>query len=487
METVIGIDLGTQGVRCLAVNAKGTELASAQQSIKPTIPGLPDGWVEQDANDWWRATAHCLRELLGKLPPSTQIVAVSVDSTSGTVLPIDVNGEPLHAALMYNDSRSAGYVPQVRQESAALESQLGYAFNASFALPKIIWLQRECPDVRTQVKRFIHAADFIVGKLCGNYEVSDYSNALKTGYDLINNRWPSFIEEQLGIATSQLPLIIAPGQAIDLVSAIANGETGLPSDCMVIAGATDGTAAQIASGAVDPGAWNSSLGTTLVIKGITRQLLHDPQQRIYSHRHPEGWWMPGGASNTGCEWIMREYVGQDLRQLDAIARTQLPTPLIRYPLARTGERFPFLKPRATGFAIDDSGASVTSDHAMYYAAGLEGTAMLERLAYETLTEIGATVGERIHVTGGGSKSSVWLTIRASVLGRQLIRPRTTETAMGAALLAASGSWYRSLGEAARAMITSDLIVEPDPLLMNAYNDRYFRFRRALVEHDYLLI
>ena len=486
IEIVIGIDLGTQGVRCLAVNSAGTVLSTVEQHIKPSTPDLPDGWLEQDANDWWHATSECLRSLMMKLPLESRVVGLCVDSTSGTILPIDSNGEPLHAALMYNDSRSTGYVKQVREAAGELESELGYAFNASFALPKIIWLQHECPQIHAQVKRYVHAADFIAGKLCGIYGISDFINALKTGYDLINNKWPAFIEDQLGLATSLLPTVIAPGQPIGSVTPLAHDETGLPVGAAVIAGVTDGTAAQIASGAVEPGAWNTSLGTTLVIKGITRQILRDPQQRIYSHRHPEGWWMPGGASNTGCEWIVRQYANADLRQMDAIAQSQFPTSLVRYPLARTGERFPFLHPTATGFALDASGTSANSDHAEYYAAGLEGTAMLERLAYETLMEIGAPVGEQIHVTGGGSKSSIWLTVRASLLHRQLIRPQTSETAMGAALLAASGVWYPDLSSAVHAMVLPDVQVEPDPNLVSAYDEKYAIFCETLAARGYLV-
>ncbi len=482
IEVVIGVDVGTQGARALAVTPAGAVAASAEQKFAPAMRDLPAGWFEQDALDWWRAASACLRQAVGALPPGAQVAGVSVDSTSGTILPVDARGEPLHPALMYNDARSQPYVAEVRQAGRHIEAKLGYAFGASFGLPKMVWLAREKPELMARTSKFIHATDFIVGRLTGDYGVTNFSDALKSGYDLIAQEWPAFIERELGLPLSRLPRVTAPGARIAAVTQRAADETSLPPGTPVFSGATDGTASQIASGAVEPGAWNTSLGTTLVVKGITEQLLIDPLGRIYSHRHPEGWWMPGGASNTGAEWIVREYAGRDLRALDAAAEKRLPTALIRYPLARAGERFPFTQPRATGFITGETGGEDEIDR---FAAGLEGTALLERLAYDTLQEIGATVGPRIHTTGGGSKSLVWLKVRASALDRALVRPAVSDTAMGVALLAAAGAWHGSLSAAARAMVRPEIVVEPDQRLKQAYDARYTEFCAALRQRGYL--
>ena len=484
-DIVIGIDIGTQGVRVLAVDHGGRIVASASEKFALSSVQLPTGWAEQDALTWWSGAASCLRQLTGALPPDANISGIAIDATSGTVLPIDGAGRPLHNALMYNDARSEPYVLAVRRSAQDLETRLGYAFNASFALPKLLWLQKERPEIAANTRHYIHATDFIAGRLTGDYAVTDYSNALKTGYDLLNHEWPAFIENELGLEIAKLPRVVAPGKPIGAVTSRAALETGLQAGIPVYGGATDGTAAQIASGAVDPGSWNSSLGTTLVIKGITRQLLVDPQRRVYSHRHPDGWWMPGGASNTGSEWIRRDYPERDIALLDETAATLTPTGLIRYPLARTGERFPFLNSKAIGFIVAPDGHAPDPTDPRAYAAGLEGTAMVERLAYETLEQIGAVVGDRIYSTGGGSRSLIWLRMRASMLNRQLVRPTSSETAMGAALLAAGGAWYGSLSAASRAMIRPDLSVDPEPALTQPYNAMYAVFCDQLRSRGYL--
>ena len=477
---VLGIDLGTQGLRAVAVDPSGRVLASAQSRTPFTSSSLPPGGSEQLPQEWWREACHCIRQIMSSLPGGSVIDGLAVDSTSGTILPVDAAGKPLHPALMYNDSRSQAYVPLVREKGASLENRLGYSFGSSFALPKILWLKEERRAVFDQSAWFIHAADYLTSMLSGGAPLTDFSNALKTGYDLIEERWPGFIEE-LGIPLSRLPGVVPSGVEIGRVCAAAADATGLPVGTKIYSGATDGTAAQIASGAVDPGAWNSSLGTTLVLKGISPELVLDLQRRIYSHRHPDGAWMPGGASNTGTEWILNEFPGMDLRELDGQAAALLPASLVRYPLARPGERFPFVSPGAAGFTDGEASSRVET-----YAAGLQGLALLEKLAYETVSSIGALVGTRIYTTGGGSKSRLWTELRASVLDREMATMQVEETAMGAGLLAARGAWYGSLGAAAAQMVRVKEVIEPKPSWQPALNEKYQRFLFLLDQKGYLI-
>ncbi len=479
-EVVIGIDLGTQGARALAVDPSGAVIAAAHQSLAPAAQDLPAGWFEQDPRDWWRAVSAVLRQVTAALTAGCGVSGVCVNSTSGTILPVDEHGEPLHPAVMYNDRRSEPQVPRVQSAGAAHQARHGYLFGSSYALPKILWFQEARPDLFARTSHFLHAADFIVGRLSGDFSVSDSSNALKTGYDLIDLRWPAFIEDELGIPLARLPRVVLPGQPMGQVSRQAAQETGLLEGVPLLAGATDGTAAQIASGAAQPGDWNSTLGTTLVFKGISRDLRLDPLGRVYLHRHPEGWWMPGGASNTGTDWIGQDHPGADLDEMGRQAALCVPTRLLRYPLLKQGERFPFIHPQAAGFFIGEPTSAVER-----YAAGLEGLAMVERLAYATLQSIGLEVGERIFITGGGTRSPEWSRIRASVLQKTLLQPAVTETAFGAAVLAASGCWYPTASQAAAAMVQISAAIEPDPVLVPAYQQRYSEFVAELNRRGYL--
>lgn len=479
-EVVLGIDVGTQGARVLAVTPEGQVAGTAQAAFLAVEQSLPSGWFEQDPRSWWSAVADCLQRVVDQLPSGTQVAGISVDSTSGTVLPVDNAGEPLCPALMYNDQRSEGLARRVQAAAKAHQERFGFVFGSSYALPKILWIKEERPELYAQTHRFLHAADFIAGRLTGSYEFSDTSNALKTGYDLLDLAWPDFIERELGMPLGRLPQVVLPGEQIGRVWCGAAEETGLVEGTPVLAGATDGVAAQLASGAAAPGDWNSTLGTTLVLKGVSRELKPDPLGRVYSHRHPQGWWMPGGASNTGSDWIQHDFPGADLDDLNQRAAAIVPSGSVRYPLLKRGERFPFVHPEARGFMLGES-----SDPLVTYAAGLEGVALLERLAYEMLASIGLEVGERIYITGGGAKSLLWSQVRASVLGKVLVEPQVAETAFGAAVIAASGCWYAGVGQAAGAMVKVARTIEPDPQWSGAYAEQYARFIAELTHRGYL--
>jgi D-ribulokinase len=381
---------------------------------------------------------------------------------------------------MYNDNRSEKQVVRVQAASRAHQERFGFSFGSSYALTKLVWFKEERPELFSQTNRFIHAADYLSGQLSGEFVYSDTSNALKTGYDLLESCWPDFIERDLGIPIRCLPDIVPVGTQIGVVCSQASEETGLPSGTPVFAGATDGTAAQFASGATMPGDWNSTLGTTLVFKGVTRNLIPDPLGRVYFHRHPEGWWLPGGASNTGTDWIMSDQPGADFNLLDQQAALCLPTQLLRYPLIKPGERFPFIRPDARGFVVGHPSSPTEN-----YAAGMEGLAMIERLAYETLAAIGLEVGERVYLTGGGAKSKLWTRIRASVLQKTLIQPKITETAFGAAVIAANGCWYDSISKASQAMVHAAETTSPDSNWAAYYEARFAEFTTELRKRGYL--
>ncbi len=314
---------------------------------------------EQNPEDWWHAISTACRAALANLPAEA-VRAVAVDSTSGTILLVDHLGRPLTPGLMHDDNRAIEEARLVNKVGAPVWATLGYQMQPSWALPKLLWLLREYrtkiasphTDLQPGIK-VSHQTDFVNRHLIGHEVPTDTSSALKTGYDLLNNTWPQEVFAQLALPEAMLPDVVLSGTLIGTVCAQAMRETGIPLGTAVIAGMTDSCAAQIGAGALDIGSWNSVLGTTLAFKGVTQELLHDPAGVMYSHRSPDGGWLPGGASGAGAGVLSLYFPERDLDALSAQAAEREPATIVAYPLASSGERFPFSVPEAERFFLGE--------------------------------------------------------------------------------------------------------------------------------------
>ena len=482
---VMGVDVGTQGARVVVADARGQVLArAAQEFARVAIADLPPGHLEQNPADWWEAARACVLSVVAQLRAQSrdarEIVAGAVDSTSGTVLLLDASGQALRPALMYNDRRAGSEADEINAVSREFCEKVGYRFNSSFALPKILWLARHEPQHWARTKYVAHAADYIVGQLTGVFDVSDQSNSLKSGFDLVDFQWPDFIETNLEIERARLPRVLRSGETIAPISRAGAAATNLATSTAITAGMTDGAADQVASGAHRSGDWNTVLGTTITLKGLTRELLKDPLGRVYCHLHPLGYWMPGGAGNVGARVLDEWFPDVDKIAYGRAALALSPTPLTIYPLTQKGERFPFNKPDAVGFS-----EGTARGETELYAAHLEGVACTERLAYDVVMELGAEVNERIYTTGGGARSLEWMQIRADILGRELARAANADAAMGGAIIAASQTLFDDIAEATARMVQIDRVVAPRAELAPRYQELYQRFLVALRQRDYI--
>src|SRR5260221_378612 len=260
---------------------------------------------------------------------------------------------------------------------------------------------------------------------------SEKLNSERSGgkHEQIPDGWPHQVFADLGVPPEILPPVVRAGTVLGLVSAAASAETSLPQGTPVIAGMTDGCAAQIGAGALGVGSWNSVLGTTLVLKGVSVNLIRDPAGVVYCHRSPDGNWLPGGASSTGAGAISKHFAGRDLEALATKAAEREPASATIYPLAGRGERFPFVVPEAEWVSLCQP-----TDEIDHYAALLQGVALVERLCFDYLAMMGAPVTGPIVLTGGGAKSKYWCQLRADILGRPLSLPANAEAALGMAIL-----------------------------------------------------
>jgi D-ribulokinase len=412
LDCALGIDFGTSGARAIVVDAD-------RQIQFQVAEGLP----HPDRPSLWRST---LFELIGQIPLSLRqrLGAIAIDGTSSTVLMCDGLGEPLSDVLMYNDDRAAGQVEFLR----AIAPPHHTVLSATSSLAKLLWLQQQ-PE-SPQARYFLHQADWIAALLHGQWGVSDYHNALKLGYDVGELCYPDWLR---GLAIAPLlPQVVSPGTVIGLVNPEIAQAHGLPANCQICAGTTDSIAAFLASGVREPGEAVTSLGSSLVVKLLSRSRVDDSRYGIYSHRLGN-LWLVGGASNTGGAVLKAFFSAAELEHLSKqIVPNQL-TGLDYYPLLQSGERFPVndpdLRPRLT---------PRSADPVIFLQGLLEAMARIEAQGYARLQQLGATPLIHVQTAGGGAQNPAWTMLRQQQLGVPVTPADQTEAAYGTALLALAG-------------------------------------------------
>jgi D-ribulokinase len=415
MFCYLGIDFGTSGARGVVISFEGNILSEVRYP-----------WEMSNEGNLTTCWQTALFTLLEQIPSELrlQIKAIAINGTSSTVLLCDASGKPVDAPLLYNDDRGAVMLERLGHVAPANHTVL----SATSSLAKLLWMSLQ-PSF-AEARYFMHQADWLGFLLHGKLGISDYHNALKLGYDVENFRYPEWLEKlQIPI---HLPKVVAPGTAIAQLLPEIAAKFGFPSYCLVCAGTTDSIAALIASGAKLPGDAVTSLGSTLVLKLLSRTRVEDARYGIYSHRLGD-LWLTGGASNTGGAVLRKFFSDAELERYSRKIDLGESSSLDYYPLLKIGDRFPINDPNLP------PRLEPRPDNPLEFLHGLlQSMARIEARGYELLQQLGADKLKRVYTAGGGAANDTWTAIRKRYLQVPVVRSDNTEAAYGTALLAMRG-------------------------------------------------
>lgn len=406
----LGLDFGSSGARACVIDADKSVVW--QQHFAYSTPDA------QTPLNWRTA----LKSLLNALPKhlSVQLHGIAIDGTSGTVLLCDAKLAPASSALLYNDNRAQAQAAQLK----AIMPSGHTVCTATSGLAKFLWLTQQ--NGNEPAAYFLHQADWLTGLLSGRAGVSDYHNALKTGYDAEKLCWPDWL---MALPHSHLlPQVLAPGEIIGNIQADVAAHFGINPHCVIHAGTTDSIAAFIAADVYEQGIGVTSLGTTLVLKQLCKQRIEAPEYGVYSHRYGNKW-LVGGASNAGAGVLRNYFDDTQLTALSAQINPQQDSPLDYYPLPKIGERFPSNDAQFAPRMLPRPNSDVEFLHGI-----LQGLARIEAQGYAKLAELGASPVQRVATNGGGAKNIVWQIMRERLLGKPVNRAAQSEAAYGSALL-----------------------------------------------------
>lgn len=464
MTALVGLDVGTTGVKAIAVSPEGEVLARAEEAYALSTPR--PGWAEQDPEDWWRATDRALARI------GVEPAGIGLSGQMHGLVALDAAGRVLRPAILWNDQRTGAECAEIEERVGfdRLVALTGNRALAGFTAPKLLWLRRHEPDVYGRIARVLLPKDYVRLRLTGEHatDVADASGTLL--FDVAARRWSDEVLEALELPDSWLP------PALESPAVSGTTSDGVP----VAAGAGDQAAGALGVGVDAAGRLSVVLGTSGVVFAALPEFRADPRARVHAFCHavPDRWHVMGVMLSAAgsLRWLREEVVGAAYDQLLAEAARWPPGAegLLFAPYL-AGERTPHADPDARGAFV---GLSLRHDRGALARAVLEGVAFGLRDSLDLLVALGVQP-EAGRVSGGGARSRLWLTIVASVLGIPLERTAVEEgAAFGAALLGgvAAGT-FADAAEAVAACVRVRETVEPHPDWREVYAGALARFRR----------
>jgi xylulokinase len=448
-DVLVGLDVGTTGVKAIAVSPDGEVVASAEEGYPLSTPEA--GWAEQDPEDWWRAS----RAALARLPEGP----VGFSGQMHGLVALGAGDEVLRPAILWNDQRTGAECAEIERRIGLdrLIALTGNRALTGFTAPKLLWLARHEPDVYARIRGILLPKDYVRLRLTAEraIDVADASGTLL--FDVGRRRWSEEVCAALEVPGDWLP----PA-----------------SESTEIAGAGDQAAGALGVGIVEPGSVSVVLGTSGVVFSALPGYAPDPEARVhvFCHAVPGAWHAMGVMlSAAGSFAWLRRALGATYGTLDEEAERWGPgTEGLLFAPYLQGERTPHADPDVRGAF---TGLSLRHDRGALARAVLEGVAYGLRDSLELLRSLGCepAVGR---VSGGGARSLLWLRIVASVLDLPLeLTESSAGAAYGAALLAGVRSGvFSDAGEAVSRCVRVTGRVDPDPEWVGAYDAGYRRFK-----------
>lgn len=482
MELLLGLDVGTSSVKCLAVNVEGEVAASAAQPLRLSTPR--PGWVEQDPQEIWEGAAHACRAVTSSLTRPYRIAALSVSSQGGTTIPLDAAGVPTHLAFSWMDERAGEESREVQKALGEdwIARTSGWPLSEGLPLNHIAWFRKRNPEAFARTERFCFVNDFILSRLCGEYAMDPSDAGITQLYNLVDGRWDRRLLDYAGIQPSQLSPIYESGRVVGALTREAGEQTGLAAGLQVVNGAHDQYCAALGTGTVQPGKALLSGGTAWVILAVFQNLEEALQSGMSISRHA----IPGlfggilsmGGVGASVEWLL-ELLWPDLddriSRYQALDRTVVGVPpgsggLIFRSLSgshsKNGETIPGI---LAGLALRHTRGDIAR-------ALLEGVAMELRWLLDGMGEAGQI--DRLKMIGGAVHSPTWPQIIADITRRPLEALQISEAAsLGAAILAGRGVGLFSNDQAAESLNLQSRQVSPDSNLEDFYTRQYESYRR----------
>ena len=490
MPSLLGIDLGTSGLKAALFDLEGTLLGLGRAPNR-TLPG-PVGWAEQDPRAWWAGCCQAVRHALAQAArPAGDVAAVGVCGFHHCPVFVDGAGEPVRPTIVTHDCRLGASLGDL-QQSGILEdvARISGSRVTTGHLPVIVHLVRTLDAGALDRTRWILLAkDYLRLRLTGEVgtELCD-----ATGTHLIAmpaQSWSDELCSLLQLPRSKLPEIGRSEQVAGTVTADASQATGLRAGTPVVYGGGDSHCALLGLGITGSAEAGLLLGTNSTLRASFAGLVRPLEEMVWIQQHVVPGCFTASASpmagSSALAWF-KEVCCKDLAEdpasyeaLESLAASVAAgcDGLLFHPYL-FGERSPFYDPEARGAFL---GIRHWHDRGHLVRSIMEGVAFAIANCMDALQAIAHARGEQIHLvrTGqsGGSQMPLWRQIIANALDQAVEVADVREPGcLGAALLAGLGiGVYQDMPEALRRSVRMVARSAPDEPTAALYRERRAAF------------
>ena len=486
---LLGVDGGTEGLRAGLFDTSGSPIAYASTTYPTHFPA--PSWAEQDPRDWWSALGKSVRKVIqdSGIGPE-QIAAMAVDTTCCSVVALDKNGNPLRPALIWMDVRSAEQAEQMvetKDEALRINSNGNGPVSAEWMIPKALWIKQKEPELFKQAVTICEYQDYINFHLTGRRTASINNVSTRWHCDYSREGIPETLLEKLELeelAKKWPQKVLKLGEVVGGLTPGAAEHLGLHPDLTVVQGGADAQIGMIGLGVVKPGSLAFITGSSHLQLGLSEKSFHGTGiWGTYADALLPGLYtVEGGQTSTGSvvNWLKNLFGEPDY---DALNREALKLPPGSEGLIVQehfqGNRTPHTDPRSRG-AIH--GLTLKHERAHLFRATIEGVAFGSELILETMRNNGF-FPESVVVSGGATRSELWLQIHANVSNLPLTLTKNPDAPLlGCAILAAVGAgFYEDIPKAVEQMVQIDRVIEPDQNIHIEYQPFYESYKASYEE------
>ncbi|WP_217178656.1 FGGY-family carbohydrate kinase [Streptomyces sp. AC495_CC817] len=492
---LLGVDVGTFETKGVLVDVDGAVRAEARVRHELSTPR--PGHVEHDADAvWWHDLVEVAGALMPHLAEGDELIGVGCSAIGPCVLPVDEELRPLRPGILYGvDTRAAAEIELLEQRLSAPEiaRRSGNALTSQSAGPKILWIERNEPEIAARTRWYLTSQSYLVARLTGEV-VIDHATAgyFHPCYDLASGRWDTAGIDDLFREHTLPPIAWSSGIA-GAVTADAAAETGIPVGTPVIVGTTDAVAEAVGASVRAVGDLMLMYGSSGYAILVTETPTADPVLWSAPFALPGRFVAAAGTSTLGTatRWIA-DQLGLDEDDGDAalfgrlmqLVRSSPPgaNGVLHLPHF-SGERTPWHDPDARAAF---TGIGLATGRADLARAVVEGVGHSVALALSRL--LAAAEGEaRVVAIGGATRNEVITGVVGDVTGCTQQIAATLGASYGDAMLAAIAVGARTEEQVAGWVTFEEPVVAAsDTAAVRAAHERYqstYRALRAATAHD----